>query len=391
MGLLTETNEQYYGGQQAFVHNSGNGVVETHEWTADTPLVDTTATSNTNFQVTVNNVIQPVSMAPALPGYVFLTSITIETQINIVDATGTTVPITNGDVVVIELLDDAKWNNYGGYSYITIEEIVNNFLVAYVGEGKLIPSAKRTDVIFHAKRGLQEFSYDTLKSIKSQELTIPPSLSLIIPQDYVNYVKLSYIDNVGVKHIIYPTTLTSNPYTVPLQDHEGVPTQDNLGVNDEGTSQTNDKWENNNISTIGVNTQNSLFYDNGRWYDFSYGRRYGLQPEVAQTNGWFTIDEREGKFSFSSNLAGQLIILEYISDGLSNDLDTKVPKMAEEAMYMHIAYSILAGRSGVQEYIVRRFKIDRRAALRNAKIRLSNIKLEEITQIMRGKSKIIKN
>jgi len=124
---------------------------------------------------------------------------------------------------------------------------------------------------------------------------------------------------------------------------------------------------------------------------YRYGRRYGLAPEVAQLNGWFTIDEREGKFSFSSNLANQLIILEYISDGLSSDLDTKVPKMAEEAMYMHIAYSILAGRSGIQEYVVRRYKIDRRAALRNAKIRLSNIKLEEFTQIMRGKSKIIKH
>jgi hypothetical protein len=57
---------------------------------------------------------------------------------------------------------------------------------------------------------------------------------------------------------------------------------------------------------------------------------------------------------------------------------------------MHIAYSILAGRAGVQEYVVQRFKKDRRAALRNAKIRLSNIKLDEFVQIMRGKSKWIK-
>ncbi len=64
--------------------------------------------------------------------------------------------------------------------------------------------------------------------------------------------------------------------------------------------------------------------------------------------------------------------------------------MAEEALYMHIAYSILAGRAGVQEYVVQRFKKDRRAALRNAKIRLSNIKLDEFVQIMRGKSKWIK-
>ena len=370
MGLLTETNEQYYGGQQAFVATGGQTIFI---WTGDTALVATTPTTNANFTVTVNGAI--------------VTTYTLTSADTITFAAGLTV----SDIVVIELIDDAKWNNYGGYAYITIEEIVNNFLVAYVGDGKLIPGVKRTDVIFHAKRGLQEFSYDTLKSIKSQELTIPPSLSLIIPQDYVNYVKLSYIDNVGLKHIIYPTTLTSNPYNVPVQDNTGVPTQDNLGANLEGTSQTNQKWDTNNTSSSIVNTQNSLFYDNGMWYNFSYGQRYGLSPEVVQSNGWFTIDEREGKFSFSSNLANQLIMLEYISDGLSSDLDTKVPKMAEEAMYMHIAYSILAGRSGIQEYVVRRYKIDRRAALRNAKIRLSNIKLEEFTQIMRGKSKILKN
>ena len=68
--------------------------------------------------------------------------------------------------------------NYNSYSYIKVEDLVNNFLVAYVGTGKLISSVKKTDVIFHTKRALQEFSYDTLKSIHSQELTIPPSLSL---------------------------------------------------------------------------------------------------------------------------------------------------------------------------------------------------------------------
>ena len=44
--------------------------------------------------------------------------------------------------------------------------------------------------MFFAKRGLQEFSYDTLKSIRSQELNIPANLSVPIPQDYVNYVNM---------------------------------------------------------------------------------------------------------------------------------------------------------------------------------------------------------
>ena len=69
----------------------------------------------------------------------------------------------------------------------------------------------------------------------------------------------------------------------------------------------------------------------------------------------------------------------------------QVHKLAEEAMYKQIAYAILSTRANVQEYVVQRFKKDARAAKRQAKLRLSNVKLEEITQILRGKSKQIKH
>ena len=123
----------------------------------------------------------------------------------------------------------------------------------------------------------------------------------------------------------------------------------------------------------------------------NWGRQFGLDPQYSQANGWFGIDEREGKFTFSSNLAGRLMVLEYISDGLAYDLDTKVPKLAEDAMYKSISYNLIANRAGQQEYVVQRFKKERSAALRNAKITLSNIKIDEITQVMRGKSKWIKH
>ena len=69
----------------------------------------------------------------------------------------------------------------------------------------------------------------------------------------------------------------------------------------------------------------------------------------------------------------------------------QVHKFAEEAMYKSIAYAILSTRVGIQEYVVRRYKKERFAAIRNAKLRLSNLKLEELTQILRGKSKQIKH
>ena len=365
MGLITETNAQYYSGQQAFTTAGGVGP-HTFTCTFNTSLIDLPVS---NYTITNNG--SPIGVAD------------YSVSENIIKITSTLVV---GNIVV-KLSQSAIDNNYGSYEYISLNDIINNFIVAYIGAGKLIPSAKRTDIMFHAKRGLQEFSYDTLKSIKSQELTIPPSLSIVIPQDYVNYVKCSWIDNAGAKHIIYPTRVTSNPTELPLQDNDGIPSQDSDGENTlANQSLTEEKWKNRSLTT---DFQPNDYRDSTN--EGLIGQRYGLQPEEAQVNGMFTINERTGTFSFSSDLAGKLIILEYISDGLAVDLDMKLPKMAEQAMYMHIAYSILSGRAGIPEYVVNRFKRDRSSALRNAKIRLSNIKIEEIAQVFRNKSKWIKH
>ena len=45
-------------------------------------------------------------------------------------------------------------DDYGSYRYISINDIIDNFIISYVGVGKLLPSIKRTDIIFHAKRAM---------------------------------------------------------------------------------------------------------------------------------------------------------------------------------------------------------------------------------------------
>ena len=104
------------------------------------------------------------------------------------------------------------------YQFISLEEIINQFIVAYVGEDKLIPKAKRLDVAFHAQRALAELSFDTLKSFKAIEVTIPPSLQIQLPNDYVNYTKISSVDSAGIKHPLYPNKNTSNPQTYYQND-----------------------------------------------------------------------------------------------------------------------------------------------------------------------------
>ena len=102
-------------------------------------------------------------------------------------------------------------NDHGDYQFTSLDDIINQFMAVYVGEDKIIPKAKRMDVAFHAQRALAELSFDTLKSCKAQEITLPPSLQMTLPQDYVNYTKISCVDSAGIKHLLYPTSKTSNP------------------------------------------------------------------------------------------------------------------------------------------------------------------------------------
>ena len=432
--------------------------------------------------------------------------------------------------------------NYGNYQFFSLEDIINSFLVAYVGGDKLISKVSRTDVAFHAQRSLAELSFDTLKSVKSYELEVPATLTLPVPQDYVHYTGLSYVDSAGIKRNIYPTGKTSNPVAyqqnadgslkfennvwkdlvtglyqeygitrtfdsfgnpiasgthyaadssfkskIPLPkfvkevrievtgdsrvlpgsgatstnyiaygpgsgvqinfqnthtDIEvgmsvfgpGIPINSTVATVGDSTSAnfigtgitiTNPEYEADqllevptNTAGIPLNTQQTdtqiiivdLNKQSKAWQNYkshtpssttddyeddtqwvAEGQRYGIDPQHAQNNGSYYIDNNTGLIHFSSFLSGKTIILDYLSDSLGTDSEMKVHKFAEQAMYMCIAYAILSTRANVPEYVVRRFKKDRFAAVRQAKLRLSNLKLSELTQILRGKSKQIKH
>ena len=104
--------------------------------------------------------------------------------------------------------------NLGEYQFVSLSEIIDNFIAAYVGEGKILENVLDGDVHFHAHRALQELHYDTLKSCKSQEIEVCPSLKMPLPHDYVNYVKLTSVDSQGIEHVLYPASKTSNPFAV---------------------------------------------------------------------------------------------------------------------------------------------------------------------------------
>lgn len=275
--------------------------------------------------------------------------------------------------------EDANWGNY---QYITMEEVINDFLLVYVGDDKIINKVDRNEVVFYAKRALQELHYDALKEVRGFEFEVPAGLKFALPIDFVSETKIGLVGPSGEAHPIMPNRHLRIP-TAVLQDNstDKLILFDNNGDALTGTSATEYNYKK---STSQSNYEAASPKDPGQ--------RFGLDGTTANSNGTYVINKKEGYIFFSSDLAHKDVVIEYISDGMHDlgDSEIKVHKLAEEYLYNALQARILKSKFGVQEYIVRRVEKQASASLRNTKIRLNSIKAHELTQVLRGRDKWIK-
>lgn len=285
--------------------------------------------------------------------------------------------------------------NWGSYQYVTLQDIVNNFMLMYVGNDKLINNVPKYNVLFHAKRGIQELNYDAMKETKIIELTVCEDLKIVLPNNYVNWVRISlYKDG-----LLMPLSenIQTNYATSYLQDNECRVLFDEEGNVLEGTSTLDyDRVTGNKKSIyLGSGSQNGNegYLVDGDWYfNYAVGARYGLNTETANSNPTFKVDKQGGVVNFSSEMSDQTVIIEYVSDGMEGGDESKinVNKLFEDYIYAYIKYAILNSKTGVQEYIINRVRRDKSSLLRNAKIRLSNMHPGRLLMNLRGQNKWIK-
>tara|TARA_R110000782_G_scaffold57092_2_gene119225 strand:- start:1015 stop:1935 length:921 start_codon:yes stop_codon:yes gene_type:complete len=287
-------------------------------------------------------------------------------------------------------------SNWGSYQYVSLADIVTNFLLMYDGNHSLVNNENRYKILFHAKRSIQELNYDAFKEIKSLELTVYDDLRFVLPSDYVNWVKLSLFkdgvvrdltENIQVQSAVSYIQTATAAFTYDSDDNVNTETSAIDTQRLDGSLQSiylNDSIDEN--VNPGVNNFDSDIYNS------RIGARYGLNTETANINPTFTIDKKTGVINFDSTMANQSCILQYISDGMENGDDSLVTvnKMFEEYIYAYISYAILNSKFGVQEYIINRARKNKSALLRNAKIRLSNIHPSRLIMSMRGQNKWIK-
>jgi hypothetical protein len=271
-------------------------------------------------------------------------------------------------------------SNHGSYVYVSLESIVDDFIDTYTGNGSIIGKANRRKIVRHAKQGIKQFTINALRDFKAAELELGDTLDIILPPDYVSYVRISYVNPSTGELMVLSENRNSVMGTAYLQDHDANILFDNDGFVLEGTTyydQLNDTiTQRNFVSGIDIESQETDFQ---------------LDP-TKNINGTFQINTRQGRIHFSSDSASRIIMLEYVSDGLefTNEADIKVSKLAEVAILNYINYNMMFSDAGITEYTKERARKAMNAEYTNAKIKMMDIRIADTMLVLNAKRQYLR-
>lgn len=287
--------------------------------------------------------------------------------------------------------DPQQW---GDYQYVTLESIVNDYIMSRDQDDYTL-TVPRHKIIYQARQAFKEFHYDVLQEIRVVSLILNPnSLNITLPPDFVNYVRISYVDDNGMlqpmakndKLNIAAEYLQDHEYQI-LYDEGGCPLQDHEGYLS--------KLKNNEV------TRNDLVDSDVGIYQHYTVCSSGFQPNRDMsstfTNGSYKIDKARGVIQFDSTVGGQQIVLEYVSDGLFTgclglpEQEIRVHKFAEDAVRDSIYYKLIKQRRNVPYNEKMRARKEFYNSRRLSKLRLGTLRYAELIQTFKKQSKWIKN
>lgn len=272
----------------------------------------------------------------------------------------------------------------GSYQYTTLESVINDYLMSR-GTDDFTSDTPRSQVLYQAMSGLRELYFDVLQEISGISRDLSPSLQIELPPDYINYVRISYVDGEGMLHVMAMDNRI-NIAVDYLQDSDYKLLFDDSGCVLKGTGGSQKP-----ISGAEVSPEAGYSYT---FCDSSF--KPNKDMSTVYSNGKYRIDKAAGIIQFGSGVEGRTIVLEYLSDGLYAGCDGKsegeirVNKFAQTALLDGIYYQLIKNRRNVPANEKQRARKEYYNSKRIAKARINTLRKDELMQYFKASTKWIK-
>ena len=265
--------------------------------------------------------------------------------------------------------------NCGEYQFTTLKEVINFMELEAQDDDSLLKNTKRSKFLAHAKQGIRLLNRSVSNKVNGFQIQVPPNLAWVLPQDYINYVRISrFVDDTETGSVrLQPLDINNNiPTAVDyLQDHKYELLFDDLGniLQSEGRNAFSEPYIKVKFTEYGGQS----LKDTSNWSKY----------------GEFKIDEERGLIVFSSDLSDQFVLIEYVSDGLENELkgeEVKIHKDIVDALQDYIFWKCISRKrtvNGNEKALAERTWLSSR---HKAVLNRANIDLQSIMKLSRKKS-----
>ena len=259
---------------------------------------------------------------------------------------------------------------HGGYQFVTLKKVIDTLEAFSMDPDHYLSNTPRRLLRLQAKQGIKALTRSVKRIIKAVEQTVGPELYRVLPQDYVDYVRISYVDDQR-RLVTLDRNNNINTAIGYLQDNESKILFDEDG---------------NIIEADSHNTYNHTH----TIYEFALtpsGQQPYLDTSKLTRSGEFKIDEERGRIAFSSNMEDREVVIEYVSDGLGNedlkDEEIKIHKDLEQALLKYVYSECISGRRNVPATEKRRAKLEYKTLKHEAKIAALNLDYNQIIRVSR--------
>jgi len=269
-------------------------------------------------------------------------------------------------------------DNGEAMNFVSLRQVIDDFIITMDGDD-YISNASDAAIRNIALRGIREFGFDVSSRVRSLKRTIQSNNTVILPEDYVDLVKIGVVDSEGIirvlgqnKNINYSFKDTST-----------------AGKGDSSLGPLNNpsNWIQNREESKGATANNSSGGGDFDHYIFEnyifqggIGRMYGTGG--GHLMGEYRINLDQNRIEIDTESGITEVVLEYIADE-ARSTNPVIHVYAEEALRSYIYYKLCERKSTVPANEKARARREYYNDRRLAKARLGNFSKEEALKTIR--------
>ena len=274
-----------------------------------------------------------------------------------------------------------------GMNYVTLRQVINDYIIT-LDHDDFGANASDAAIRNVALRGIREFGFDISARVKSIKLDVQSNNTVILPDDYVDLIKVGTIDDDGIvrvfrqnKNLNYSRKILQDTTADASTTDDTILTDDSdegpLNIDNNLILNRTDSKSSTNAE--GVNELDFYVFEN-YLYQGGLGRLYGAGGAYAP--GDYRINLDQNRLELDTDTGTAEIVLEYIADE-ARSTNPLVHVYAEEALRCYIYYKLCERKSTVPANEKVRARAEYYNERRKAKARLSNFTKQEALNTIR--------